>query len=206
MREAYGKLVYDSLAEVVDPSHTAVVVVDMQNDLVAPGGLADRNGAELEGNRRIIDSLRVLLQGAREASIPVVYIMYTIHPGLPTVTPAWVYHGVRLFSGTLLSPAKKGISSLEGLFEGSWGWEVIEELAPEEGDVLVQKHHLGGFWGHQPGQDTARQRHRDGGRHRHRHLRLRLRHGGGRRRERLLHRLRPGLRHHHEPPGPTNWA
>ena len=44
MREAYGKLVYDSLAEVVDPSHTAVVVVDMQNDLVAPGGLADRTG------------------------------------------------------------------------------------------------------------------------------------------------------------------
>ena len=146
MREAYGKLVYDSLAEVVDPSHTAIVVVDMQNDLVAPGGLADRNGAPLPGNRRIIDDLRVLLQGAREASIPVIYIMYTIHPGLPTVTPAWVYNGIRLFSGTLLSPARPGISSLEGLFEGTWGWEVIEELAPEEGDILVQKHHLGGFW------------------------------------------------------------
>ena len=88
----------------------------------------------------------MLLQGAREASIPVIYIMYTIHPGLPTVTPAWVYNGIRLFSGTLLSPARPGISSLEGLFEGTWGWEVIEELAPEEGDILVQKHHLGGFW------------------------------------------------------------
>ena len=146
MREVYGKQVYDSLEELVAPSHTTVVVVDMQNDLVSPGGLVDRNGTALEGNRKIIEPLRLLLKGARRAGALITYVLYTIQPGLPTASPAWIYEGMRLFRGTDLSPAREGISSLEGLFEGTWGWEVIAELAPQVGDILVRKHHLGAFW------------------------------------------------------------
>ena len=146
MREVYGKQVYDSLKELVAPSHTTVVVVDMQNDLVSPGGLVDRNGTALEGNRKIIEPLRLLLKGARRAGALITYVLYTIQPGLPTASPAWIYEGIRLFRGTDLSPAREGISSLEGLFEGTWGWEVIAELAPQAGDILVRKHHLGAFW------------------------------------------------------------
>ena len=146
MREIYGKQVYDSLEELVAPSHTTVVVVDMQNDLVSPGGLVDRNGTALDGNRTIIEPLRLLLKGARRAGVLITYVLYTIQPGLPTASPAWIYEGMRLFRGTDLSPAREGISSLEGLFEGTWGWEVIPELAPQAGDILVRKHHLGAFW------------------------------------------------------------
>ena len=35
MREVLGKQVYSTLEEVVDPAHTALIVVDMQNDLVS---------------------------------------------------------------------------------------------------------------------------------------------------------------------------
>ena len=146
MKEVYGKQVYDSLEELVAPSHTTVVVVDMQNDLVSPGGLVDRNGTALEGNRKIIEPLSLLLKGARRAGALITYVLYTIQPGLPTASPAWIYEGMRLFRGTDLSPAREGISSLEGLFEGTWGWEVIAELAPQAGDILVRKHHLGAFW------------------------------------------------------------
>ena len=60
MREVYGKLIYDSLEALVMPSHTSLVVVDMQNDLVSHGGLADRNGTVLDGNRRIIDTVEIV--------------------------------------------------------------------------------------------------------------------------------------------------
>jgi len=146
MREIYGKQVYDSLEELVAPIHTALVIVDMQNDLVSPGGLVDRNGTALEGNRAIIEPLRLLLKGARRGGVLITYVLYTIQPGLPTASPAWIYEGMRLFRGTDLSPAREGISSLEGLFEGTWGWEVIPELAPRPEDILVRKHHLGAFW------------------------------------------------------------
>jgi nicotinamidase-related amidase len=146
MREVYGKLIYDSLEELVMPSHTTLVVVDMQNDLVSHGGLADRNGTVLDGNRRVIEPLRLLLESARGAGVLITYVLYTIQSGLPTASPAWIYEGMRLFRGTDLSPAREGISSLEGLFEGTWGWEVIPELSPREGDILVRKHHLGAFW------------------------------------------------------------
>ena len=38
MKEAFGKLIPDSLEELIDPKKTALVIVDMQNDLCSPEG------------------------------------------------------------------------------------------------------------------------------------------------------------------------
>src|SRR6185312_14083917 len=50
------------LGELVDPSHTALLVIDMQNDFCSPGGASDRGGASLSMypavTRRIADVLR----------------------------------------------------------------------------------------------------------------------------------------------------
>ena len=141
MKTAFGKLIYDSLEELVFPDHTALVVVDMQNDLVSNEGFLAHEGQDVSGNRSIIAPLQGLIESARNVRIPIIYIQYTIDRERTYATPAWIYrpqqwtkrHGQRRVS-------------LEACFEGTWGWEVIPELTPEPDDIRVLKQHLGAFW------------------------------------------------------------
>ena len=144
MKEAFGKLIPDSLEELIDPKKTALVIVDMQNDLCSPEGyLAVHDGQDVSPNRSIIEPLKVLIEKARQAALPIVYVQYTVDPTHRLTNPAWVYNHLRE------RPGGKGhitLVSLEACFEGTWGWEVIPELKPEPGDIIIRKNHLGAFW------------------------------------------------------------
>ena len=75
----------------------------------------------------------------------IVYIQYTMDKRHRLATPAWVHQGGVL---EYMGERKRSYRvEMEACFEGTWGWEVIPELAPEEGDVCVQKNNMGGFWG-----------------------------------------------------------
>ncbi len=143
MREAYGKLVYDSLEEVARPGHTALVVVDMQNDLVSLERPSAREGAPPPAARDIIPALQRLIVAGREAGVKMVYLV--VGKGEDpsrTVSPAFAYYCLRespyhgSYEGNLRASA-----------DDSWGKQVIPELAPQPEDVVVLKRRLGGFWG-----------------------------------------------------------
>ena len=136
MKEVHGKQVFDSLAEVVDPEHTAVIVVDMQNDLAAQDGLAARTGSDISGQRGIIPPLQRLLDSARGAGAKVVYIEVVTEPNYATMHAAWLYRYRILKVRTPLDPP---------LVEGTWGAETVEEIAPPPGDVVVKKHRVSAF-------------------------------------------------------------
>ena len=91
MKEAYGKLVPETLEELCDPAKSTIVVVDMQNDLVSEEGFLAKEGDDVSGNRRIIEPLQRLLEAGRKAGIPIVYVQYTIDREWHYATPAWVY-------------------------------------------------------------------------------------------------------------------
>ena len=75
----------------------------------------------------------------------IVYIQYTMDTGHALATPAWVHQGGVL---EYMGERKRSYRvEMEACFEGTWGWEVIPELAPEPGDVCVRKNNMGGFWG-----------------------------------------------------------
>ena len=144
MREAYGKIIPETLEELVDPKQTALVVVDMQNDLVSPEGyLAVNDGQDVSLNRSIIQPLQNLVEKAREAGIPIVFVHYTVDPEYRLTNPAWVYSHLRERPGG----GHMTLVSLEACFEGTWGWEIVPELKPEPEDIIIRKQHLGGFWG-----------------------------------------------------------
>ena len=199
MRVDFDTKIYDSFEELLDPSHTAVIVVDMQNDLVSREGFLDKVGEDVSANRHIIEPIRTVINGARQAGMLIVYIQYTMDTGHALATPAWVHQGGVL---EYMGERKRSYRvDMEGCFEGTWGWEVIPELAPEPGDVCVRKNNMGGFWGTNLDKVLRGQRHRHSGDHRHRHPRLRAGHCRRRRGQRLLHRLRPGLRGDQRPQG-----
>ena len=105
----------------VDPAKTALIVVDMQNDFVKEGGTLVVPDAEAT-----VPTIRGLLDSARESGIKVVFTQDTHNEGDPE-WEIWPEH-VR---------------------EGSWGWEVVEELKPLEDEVVIRKVRYDAFYGTQ---------------------------------------------------------
>jgi nicotinamidase-related amidase len=111
---------YDVHADVhVDPVRTALVVVDMQNDFVRQGGSMLVPDAEAT-----IPAINRLLQFARAHGIRVFYSQDTHRDG----DPEW-----RIWP--------------EHAREGTWGWEIVAELAPAQGEVVLQKLRYDAFYG-----------------------------------------------------------
>lgn len=124
-----------TLEERVAPQHTAVLVVDMQNDYCSPGGAAHRRGTDLSATQAIIPNLKRLLVGARDVRVPVIYIKMGLD------------EEGRYLSGPELARRLKRWAHQEVVLKGTWGYQVVEELAPQPGDLLVEKHRSSGFVG-----------------------------------------------------------
>jgi nicotinamidase-related amidase len=106
-------------AVLVDPARTALVVIDMQNDFVQRGGSLLVPDAEAT-----IPAIRRLLELARLNRMRVVYGQDTHHRGDPE-WEMWPEH----------------------CLEGSWGWEIIAELAPGVDDTVLRKVSYDAFFG-----------------------------------------------------------
>ena len=105
----------------VDPRRTALIVGDMQNDFVKEGGTLVVPGAE-----ETIQPILALLNLARGSGMKVVFTQDTHSDG----DPEWEIWG-------------------EHCREGSWGWQVVDELAPREDEAIVRKPRYDAFYGTQ---------------------------------------------------------
>lgn len=103
----------------VDPSRTALIVGDMQNDFVKEGGTLVVPDAE-----GTIPAIGSLLDQARESGMRVVFVQDTHREG----DPEWEIWG-------------------EHCREGSWGWQVVDEFAPREDEATVRKPRYDAFYG-----------------------------------------------------------
>ncbi len=111
---------YEVVDEVVLPAkETAVIVVDMQNDFVKPEGKLYVPTAQAT-----VEPIRRLLERARKAGARVFYTQDTHYDNDPEYE-IWGEH-VRY---------------------GTWGWRIIDELKPQEGDIVVVKTRYDGFYG-----------------------------------------------------------
>jgi len=137
-----NKLVYTALAELVDVRHTALVVVDMQNDFCKPGWAFDRLGIDLSMYPAMIPRLACLINGARDASIPVIYIQMTTLPGRMSDSAAQIRFNMRLHL-----PSHRLTEPLLYTIEGTPGQAIIPELESQSGDLVVRKYRSSGFWG-----------------------------------------------------------
>ena len=137
MRDHYGMAVFDTLDEVLNPGHSALLVIDMQNDLVSADGAYASAGEDYLAARSVIDPIRRLIAMAHTADAPVIYTMNTTLENGGSDSPAWAYF--KSYS----RPALNGTYTVEG----TWGCEIIPELAPEPSDRIVRKHRSDAFVG-----------------------------------------------------------
>lgn len=103
----------------VDPARSALLVVDMQNDFVKPGGALVVPDAEAT-----VPAIARLLSAARGAGMRVVFSQDT-HDADDPEFAIWGEHARR----------------------GTWGWQIVNELAPREDELVVQKVRYDAFYG-----------------------------------------------------------
>ncbi len=137
-----NKTIYTTLAELVDVRHTAIVIVDMQNDFCKPGWAFDQLDINLEMYPPMIPRLTRLLASARVMAVPLIYIQMTVLPGHLSESPAQIRFNMRLHMGSQTTQVP-----LLYTVEGTPGQQIIPELAPQVGDMLVRKYRSSAFWG-----------------------------------------------------------
>jgi biuret amidohydrolase len=125
---------------VFDPAATALVVIDMQRDFLEPGGFGESLGNDVSMLARVVEPLQALLAAARGAGMLVVHTREGHRPDLADCPPAKIARGGS--EVTIGSPGPKG----RILVRGEYGHDIIDELAPIEGEVLLDKPGKGAFY------------------------------------------------------------
>jgi nicotinamidase-related amidase len=142
MIEVAGKQVFTELSEIVDPSHTALLIIDMQRDFCCAGGSFDRLGVDLSMYPPVIDRIGGLLEGARQSGVLPVFIQMTVLPNRASESPAQIRFNLRLHDGH-----HEQAEPLAYTVDGSEGQRFVPGLEPQDGELVVKKYRSSAFWG-----------------------------------------------------------
>lgn len=137
MRDRHSKAVYKTLEQVFAPEHTALLIIDMQKDLLDSDGAYARNGEDVSLTHAIVPAVVDLVDTAHKADVLVGFTQNTTLPAGRSDSPAWSYF--KNYS----RPATGGQYTMAG----TWGHELIDELQPALGDLVITKHRSDAFVG-----------------------------------------------------------
>lgn len=121
------------LSEVIEPAHTALLAIDVQNDFCAPGGHTEaRLGRDVADCQAVVEPIEQLAAAARRAGVPVVWIKAD-------------------YDRAYLSPpihARQVARGMEKAYcvSGTWG-AGFYRVSPEDGDLVIEKHRHSAFAG-----------------------------------------------------------
>jgi ureidoacrylate peracid hydrolase len=131
----------------LDPTRTAVLVVDMQNDFGSEGGMFHRAGIDISLIQRAIAPTAATLNAARTAGMKVIYLKMAFQPDLSDAGGADSPNRVRhLLFGVGQSVRSPTGTASRVLIRDTWNTDIIPQLTPQAGDVIIYKHRFSGFY------------------------------------------------------------
>lgn len=138
MREIQGTLVLETLEEIADPKHTALLVIDVQNDNASPKGFLASKGIDLSWIREALPRIKMVLEEARRLGLLVIFMRMTrsrdgSHESAPRLR--------------LLEKVVHVQGAAEYEMEGTWGNEVLDELEPRPNERQIVKYRSSSFIG-----------------------------------------------------------
>ncbi|UCG65917.1 MAG: cysteine hydrolase [Deltaproteobacteria bacterium] len=138
-----GKEVFNTIEELVNPKYTALLLIDIQNDYVTPGGYFDKMGFS-SALREIVPNIKRVLEAARHSNVLVIHVQMTFYPDRMAESPA-------ALRGRMLRIGYKSGDSAQKLLpyciDGTWGWQIVDELAPLPNEIVIRKHRGSAFVG-----------------------------------------------------------
>jgi gluconolactonase len=117
----------------LDPARSALIIQDLQNDVISEGGAFADSGAPAHATaQKVVTNVQALAQACRTAGVPVIHIWYIVEAGAA---------GLKLNA-----PLFNGVKDADALVRGSWGAAAVDGLQPHDGDHVVEKMRMNGFF------------------------------------------------------------
>ena len=131
----------------IDPARTAVIVVDMENDFVAKGGMFDRAGRDISGAQKAIAPTAKVLATVRQAGIKIIYLKMGYRPDLSDLGATGSVNRTRhlKFGVGQTIRAPDGRES-RVLIRDTWDTDIVPELKPQPNDIVLYKTRFSGFY------------------------------------------------------------
>ena len=128
----------------LSPQHSALIVVDMQNAYASQGGYLDLAGFDVSATRPVIDNINLAVAAARAAGMLIIWFqngwdeqyVEAGGPGSPN------YHKSNALKTMRQRPELQG----KLLAKGGWDYQLVDELRPREGDIVLPKPRYSGFF------------------------------------------------------------
>ena len=119
--------------ERIDPRKSALIIQDLQNDVMIEGGAFAESGAPAHAkSQNVVENVKNLANAARQAGMPVIHVWYIVEAGAP---------GLKLNA-----PLFNGVKDANALVRGTWGAAPAEGLEPQDGDHVVEKMRMNAFY------------------------------------------------------------
>ena len=131
-----------------DIASTAVIVIDMQNDFGAKGGMFDRAGIDISSIQKVVSPVANVLTAARKRGLKIIYLKMAFKPDLSDLGgieyPTRMKRAKRMHIGdTIMAP--NGVMS-RILVRDTWNTEILPELKPLPEDIIITKNRFNGFY------------------------------------------------------------
>ncbi len=118
----------------LDPKRTALLIQDLQNDVIIEGGaFAESGSPEHAKEQKVVENVKKLAAAARKKGVAVIHVWYVVEEGAP---------GLKLNA-----PLFNGVKESGALVRGSWGAAPADGLEPHAGDHVVEKMRMSGWEG-----------------------------------------------------------
>jgi nicotinamidase-related amidase len=118
----------------LDPKKSALIIQDLQNDVIMPGGAftaSDGPGpAEHAQSQKVVANVKSIAAAARSAGMPVIHVWYVVDKGAPGLKQ----------NAPLFEAVAAG-----AVVRGSWGAAPVKGLEPKKGDLVVEKMRMNAF-------------------------------------------------------------
>jgi nicotinamidase-related amidase len=134
-----GREIPQTLEEIIDPKHTALVIHDMQNDPCNPETPQYKYMGPIDCYT-ILPRVLKLREAARKAGVLVMYTQYTNQPEWRSTSDFQIYKMKEKFLDSNNSPPQSSVY-------GTWGWEIIDELKPGKDETQIFKYRRDTFIG-----------------------------------------------------------
>lgn len=132
------------------PETLALIVIDMQRDFAEPGGFGASLGNDVSRIAAIAPTVRTLIDGFRRAQLPVIHTMECHRADLSDCPPAKRNRGKPVLRIGDEGPMGRV------LIAGERGTAILDEVAPQPGEIVIEKPGKGAFYATNLGTELQR--------------------------------------------------